>query len=203
MGCRKGENPAPTVNGSPNAKCHPTPDHHDRAPVPHCARSNTAASIAPSTTNMNADREHRTRSTTRQRSVESGAGSHRAPVSPAIATRAGRTARFHQAVHGGQRRGPVPTTAPRIAYWTSRDPVAPAIAPTTTDSSATTTAVAATARATAPRVQAYVASECHRPIDLLASRPPLRKANRRPNREAGARMAALATATAVTAAAAR
>jgi hypothetical protein len=41
---------------------------------------------------------------------------------------------------------PAPRTAPRIPYWTSRDPVAPAIAPTTTDNTAAHTAVAHTVR---------------------------------------------------------
>ena len=68
-------------------------------------------------------------------------------------------------------------TAPRIPYWTSRDPVAPAIAPTTTKSRAAQTALPPTTRTTARPNPGVGGLQCPRPIDLVAGRPPLHKAD--------------------------
>jgi hypothetical protein len=47
----------------------------------------------------------------------------------------------------------VPTAAPRIAYWKSRDPVVPTITPTTTKRRATKAALPTAARAPVTRAQ--------------------------------------------------
>ena len=97
------------------------------------------------------------------------------PVSPAMATLAGRIAASTKLCTAISATA-VPTTAPKIPYWTSRDPVAPAIAPTTTNSSGGPDSVATTARTTAPPSPGVGGLQCRRPIDLVAGRPLLHKA---------------------------
>ena len=75
------------------------------------------------------------------------------PVSPAMAILAGRNDPSTK-LCATISEETAPRTMPTIPYWTSRDPVAPAIAPTTTSSNAIQTAAAPAVRTTAPRVQA-------------------------------------------------
>ena len=129
MGRRDGANAAPTVIGTakPSVNAHPITTASTGTSL---ARSNTAASIAPATANANAtasmDTFDHAAKVGRERGRESPI-----PVSPAMATLAGRNAASTKLCTAISWTA-VPTAAPRIAYWTSRDPVAPAIAPTTT-----------------------------------------------------------------------
>ena len=157
----------------PEDKRQPAPDHNDRATGTSPARSSAAASIAPS-------RRTRTRAAARQVRPR---GKSRARAGQGVAdprvTGESDPGRPQRCLPGSCARRSARrrflTTAPTIPYWTSRDPVAPAIAPTTTNSSATQTALTATARTTAPG-PGVGGFQCLRPIDLMASRPLLHKA---------------------------
>src|SRR5262249_5202775 len=149
----RGENEATTVNGTPNPSVNAHPITKTRTGSSRTG-SNMAASIAPLTANRNTTASTNTFDHAARLGRERGKESP-ISVSSAIATRAGRTAAPTKPCTMVSPRA-APPTAPRIAYWTSRDPVAPAIAPTTIDTTAIPTALPATARATAPRVQAYV-----------------------------------------------
>jgi hypothetical protein len=115
-------------------------------------RSNTDASIAPATANVNAPVSMDTFDHVAKLGRERGRESPM-PVSPSMATLAGRTAASGKLCTAITTTA-IPDAAPMIAYWTNRDPVAPAIAPTTTNSKAIKTALAPTTRTTAVRVQA-------------------------------------------------
>ena len=95
---------------------------------PFLATSNTAASIAPETVNANAvmimDRLVHVANVGRERGRESPI-----PLSPMIATRAGRNTPSTK-LCTEMSCATIVVAAPRIPYSTSREPVAPAIAPT-------------------------------------------------------------------------
>ena len=130
----------PTVIGTAKPSVNPQPDH-DRQTEVLLARSSTAASIAPQTANTNTTAEHGHVRPRGERRARAGQGvtdprvtGDRDPGRPHAA--------FREAVHTDQRDAKFRRRAPRTPYWTSRDPVAPAIAPTTTDSRATQDSVA-------------------------------------------------------------
>ena len=123
MGRRDGENAAPTVIGTakPSVNAHPitTAEHGFlTGPIEH-GRQHRAP-------DGEREREPRawTRSTMRQTSGESEAGQSPIPVSPARATLAGRIAPSTKLCTPISWTA-VPTAAPRIPYWTSRDPRRP------------------------------------------------------------------------------
>ncbi|MGO8941606.1 MAG: hypothetical protein ACLQLO_32355 [Mycobacterium sp.] len=74
------------------------------------------------------------------------------PMSPVRAIRTGRIG-ASATVWNPIRWELTPTTPPRIAYWTSRSPVAPAMALTLTDNDAPHAAATTNDRAMAPRHQ--------------------------------------------------
>src|SRR5271163_4213089 len=155
MGRRDGENEAPTEIGiaQPTVSTHPitTPNAG-----PYLAKSNTTASSAPETANANAvvtmEMLVQRAKVGRERGRESPM-----PVSLAMATRAGRNAPSTKLCTEISMAA-TPDAAPRIPYWTSRHPLAPAIAPTITMNTADQTASDPTPRVTVRRAYAYVAS---------------------------------------------
>src|ERR1700704_3292123 len=151
MGRRDGENPVPTVIGTPNpsVNAHPITMQSTGTSL---ARSMTAANMAPATANENAPVSMDTFDQVAKVGRDRGKLSP-IPVSPVMATRTGRNAASGKLCTAITTTA-IPEAAPMIAYWTNRNPLAPAIAPTTTNSKAITTALAPTPRATAPRVQA-------------------------------------------------
>jgi hypothetical protein len=148
MGRRDGENEAPTEIGiaQPTVSTHPitTPN---AGPCP--ARSNTAASNAPEMANAKAvatmDKFVQLAKVGRERGRVSPM-----PVSPAMATRAGRNAPSAKLCTEISMAA-TPDAAPRIPYCTSRHPHAPAIAPTITMNRADQTASDPTPRVTRRR----------------------------------------------------
>ena len=162
MGRKDGENAVPTVIGTAKTSVNAHPITAKRTGSSR-ARSNTAASIAPATAYVNATASMDTfvhaAKVGRERGRESPI-----PVSPAMATLAGRSAASIKLCTPGSGMA-APKAVPNIPYWTSRDASAPAIAPTRTKTRAPMTALPTTARATTPEPR------CRWPPARLPARP--------------------------------
>jgi hypothetical protein len=152
MGRKDGETMAPTVY-APKQSVNAAPITTERTGTSR-AGSSTAPSIAPMTANANTEavieRSNHAAYVGRDRGRESPI-----PVSPARAALGGREAPCAKACI------PVravvnPAAAPTIPYWTSRDPLAPAITPTTINSSAAHTGKNHNPRTPAARLHVYV-----------------------------------------------
>jgi len=101
-----------------------------RQPLAEVPGRNAFGSVAPPTANAKAAASMGTFDHAAKDGRERGRESP-TPVSPAMATLAGRSAASTKLCRAISR-VPIPTPTPKIPYWTSRHPVAPAIAPPTT-----------------------------------------------------------------------
>jgi len=173
MGRKDGENAVPTVIGTAKTSVNAHPITAKRTGSSR-ARSNTAASIAPATAYVNATASMDTfvhaAIVGRERGRESPI-----PVSPAMATLAGRSAASIKLCTPGSGMA-APKAVPNIPYWTSRDASAPAIAPTRTKTKGAHNRVAYHRSGNHPPSPGVGGLQRACPLDLVAGCPLLHKA---------------------------